>query len=132
MPRPGRYISHWKNDSATLNSIYAEVTKPTGTACTPPAYHPLAQETARTWENAFKGSSYFCSDGQYDPSLSDAYLDHLKLGIKLDTFSALRYAPLQIGALFPDQTFHISQPRLVSGRFSGKLETYLYTKAYPQ
>ena len=32
----------------------------------------------------------------------DSYLDHLKLGIKPDTFSALRNCPLNTHALFPD------------------------------
>ena len=32
----------------------------------------------------------------------DSYLEHLKPGVKLDTWSALRNQPLQHTALFPD------------------------------
>ena len=32
----------------------------------------------------------------------DAYLSHLRIGIKLDTLTALRSAPLHISTLFPD------------------------------
>ena len=60
-PRPGRYVSHWKDDAATLNSMYARIAKATGTASTPPACRPLAQDTARKWEKALKESSYVCN-----------------------------------------------------------------------
>ena len=60
-PRPGRYVSHWKNDTATLNSLYAHIAKATCTASIPPACQPLAQDTARKWENALKESLYVCN-----------------------------------------------------------------------
>ena len=34
----------------------------------------------------------------------DAYLSHLKAGIKPDTLASLRTAPLQMATLFPDET----------------------------
>ena len=52
--RPARYISHWKNYAATINSIYARIAKPTGTASTPAS--PLAKETAQKWEKALEES----------------------------------------------------------------------------
>ena len=59
-PRPDRYVSHWKNDAATLNSMYARIAKATGTASTP-AGRPLAQDTARKREKALEESSYVCN-----------------------------------------------------------------------
>ena len=61
VPRPLRYISHWKNDAAILNSMYSRFAKPIGTSSTPPACLPLSQETAREWETALKESSYVCN-----------------------------------------------------------------------
>ena len=40
----------------------------------------------------------------------DAYLSHLKSGIKPDTLAALRTAPLQMTTLFPDEVFKILLP----------------------
>ena len=44
----------------------------------------------------------FITMGNSTLARRDAYLSHLKNGIKPDTFAALRTAPLQIGTLFPD------------------------------
>ena len=44
----------------------------------------------------------------------DAYLAHIKAGIKQDTLSALRQAPIHLDKLFPDQILkldlHIGEP----------------------
>ena len=44
----------------------------------------------------------FITMGNSTLTRRDAYLSHLKNGIKPDTFAALRTAPLQGGTLFPD------------------------------
>ena len=44
----------------------------------------------------------FITMGNSTLARRDAYLSHLKIGIKPDTFAALRTAPLQGGTLFPD------------------------------
>ena len=44
----------------------------------------------------------FISMGNLTLVRRDAYLSHLKNGIKQDTLSALRTAPLQFATLFPD------------------------------
>ena len=41
--------------------MYARIAKATGTASTPPACRPLAQDMARKWEKALKESSYVCN-----------------------------------------------------------------------
>ena len=55
-----------------------------------------------------------------------AYLDHIKPGIKFDTFAALRNAPLQIGALFPDDASRPSQPGSGGGKVGGKRNNNRY------
>ena len=44
----------------------------------------------------------FNSMGNFTLAHRDAYLNHLKTGIKPGTLAALRTAPLQISTLFPD------------------------------
>ena len=44
----------------------------------------------------------FISMGNLTLARRDAYLSHLRTGIKLDTLTALRSAPLHISTLFPD------------------------------
>ena len=69
----------------------------------------------------------------------DAYLDHIKPGIELDTFAALHNAPLQIGVLFPDDVLRraedeiakhdgarTSQLRLGGLKFGGKRNNNRY------
>ena len=48
----------------------------------------------------------------------DAYLDHIKSGIKLDTLAALCNAPLQIGVLFPDDVLRWAEDEITKHDFS--------------
>ena len=60
----------------------------------------ITQAAAKTMEHLT--DFVFITMGNSTLARRDAYLSHLKHGIKPDTFAALRTAPLQIGTLFPD------------------------------
>ena len=47
----------------------------------------------------------------------DSYLSHLKLGIKPDTFAALRTGPLHIPTLFPDSALKQAEQDFFQDRF---------------
>ena len=59
----------------------------------------ITQAAAKTMEHLTDFA--FITMGNSTLAQRDAYLSHLKHGIKPDTFAALRTAPLQIGTLFP-------------------------------
>ena len=59
----------------------------------------------------------------------DAYLSHLKNGIKPDTFAALRTAPLQIGTLFPDSIIKRAEEEISHYDSKGQSATYGRGKA---
>ena len=58
----------------------------------------ITQAAAKTMEHL----SEFVSMGNLTLARRDAYLSHVKSGIKPDTVAALRAAPLHISTLFPD------------------------------
>ena len=51
----------------------------------------------------------FVSMGNLTLTRRDSYLTHVKTGIKLDTLSALRTAPLQLTTLFPDNILKLAE-----------------------
>ena len=59
----------------------------------------------------------------------DAYLGHLKNGIKQDTFAALRTAPLQIGTLFPDSIIKRAEEEISHYDSKGQSSTFGRGKA---
>ena len=60
----------------------------------------ITQAATKTMEHLTE--FVFISMGNLTLARRDAYLNHLKTGIKPDTLSALRTAPLHIPTLFPD------------------------------
>ena len=60
----------------------------------------ITQAAAKTMEHL--SDFVFISMGSITLTRRDAYLSHLRTGIKPDTFNALRTAPLHINTLFPD------------------------------
>ena len=115
-------ISSWNIDASKLNSSYSRIAKYTGLSSTPPASHRISQETLRRWERSARETSVICNQAAKASAKSmehlsefvfvtmgnltlvrrDAYLSHLRTGIKPDTLTALRSAPLHISTLFPD------------------------------
>ena len=63
-------------------------------------FNSIMQAAAKTMENL--SEFVFISMGDLTLARPDAYLTHVKSGIKPDTVSALRTAPLHIPTLFPD------------------------------
>ena len=60
----------------------------------------ITQAAAKTKEHLT--DFVFFSMGNLTLARRDAYLNHVKTGIKPDTLASLRTAPLQISTLFPD------------------------------
>ena len=61
----------------------------------------ISQAMAKTMEHL--NDFVFVTVGNSTLARRDAYLSHLKYGIKSDTLAALRTAPLQMTTLFPDE-----------------------------
>ena len=62
----------------------------------------ISQAMAKTMEHL--SDFVFVTVANSTLARRDAYLSHLKAGIKLDTLASLRTAPLQMATLFPDET----------------------------
>ena len=60
----------------------------------------ISQAAAKSMEHLFD----FVTMGNLTLVRRDAYLSHLRTGIKRDTLTALRTAPLHLPTLFPDAT----------------------------
>ena len=60
----------------------------------------ITQAAAKSMEHL--SEFVFISMGNLTLALRDAYLSHLRTGIKSDTLTALRTAPLHLPTLFPD------------------------------
>ena len=58
-------------------------------------------------------TNFVCiSFGNLTLACRDAYLNHLKTGIKPDTLATLRTAPLQIPTLFPDTVIKLAEKEI--------------------
>ena len=62
--------------------------------------HSITQAMARTMQDLSEG--IFINVANLTLTRQDSYLDYIKSGIKQDTLTALRTAPLYMSALFPD------------------------------
>ena len=62
----------------------------------------ISQAMAKTMEHL--SDFVFVTMANTTLARRDAYLSHLKLGIKPDTLATLRTAPLQMATLFPAET----------------------------
>ena len=71
----------------------------------------------------------FITMGNSTLARRDAYLSHLKNGIKPDTFAALRTAPLQIGTLFPDSIIKRAEEEISHYDSKGQSATFGQGKA---
>ena len=69
----------------------------------------ITQAAAKTMEHL--SEFVFISIGNLTLARRDAYLTHVKSGIKPDTVAALRTAPLHIPTLFPDSVIKRAQRR---------------------
>ena len=63
-------------------------------------FSSITQAAAKSMEHLLE--FIFITMGNLTLVRRDAYLSHLKTGIKPDTLTALRSAPLHISTLFPD------------------------------
>ena len=84
----------------------------------------ITQAAAKSMEHL--SEFVFISMGNLTLVRRDAYLSHLRTGIKPDTFTALRTAPLHIPTLFPDSAIKRAEGRRVgtthmSVRIRGRL-----------
>ena len=61
----------------------------------------ISQALARTMQGLFE--SVFISMANFTPAHRDSYLEYLHAGVKQDTLTALRTAPVHFQSLFPDQ-----------------------------
>ena len=53
----------------------------------------------------------------------DSYLSHLKMGIKPDTFAALRTGPLRISTLFPDAALKQAEQDIANFESKGQVRS---------
>ena len=60
----------------------------------------ITQAMARTMQDLSEG--VFVNVANFTLALRDSYLEYIKAGIKQDTLTSLRTAPLHLSALFPD------------------------------
>ena len=71
----------------------------------------------------------FITMGNSTLAQRDAYLSHLKNGIKSDAFAALRTTPLQIGTLFPDSIIKRAEEEISHYHSKGQSASYGRNKA---
>ena len=69
----------------------------------------------------------FISMGNLTLTRRDAYLNHLKSGIKPDTVAALRTAPLHIPTLFPNSVIKRAEEEIA--HFESKEQSSLHSKS---
>ena len=93
----------------------------------------ITQAAAKTMEHLTE--FVFISMGNLTLAHRDAYLNHLKSGIKPDTVAALRTAPLYIPTLFPDSIIkraeeiaHFESKGQSSSRGKGRYHPYERTE----
>ena len=99
----------------------------------------ITQAAVKTMEHLTE--FVFLSMGNLTLACRDAYLNHLKSGIKPYTVAALRTAPLHIPTLFPDSVIrraeeeiaHFESKGQASSRSKGRYHPYKWTERnYPQ
>ena len=61
----------------------------------------ISQAVARTMQDLSEG--VFISDANFTLARHDSYLEYLHAGVKQDTLTALRTAPIHLQSLFPDR-----------------------------
>ena len=61
----------------------------------------------------------------------DSYLSHLKMGIKPDTFAALRTGPLHIPTLFPDAALKQAEQDIANFESKGQIQARKKGRFYP-
>ena len=72
----------------------------------------ITQAAAKTMEHLTE--FVFISMGNITLARRDAYLSHLRTGIKPDTLNAVRTGPLHINTLFPDSALRKTEEDMVS------------------
>ena len=77
----------------------------------------ITQAAAKTMEHL--SDFVFVSMGNITLVRRDAYLSHLRTGIKPDTLNALRTGPLHINTLFPDSALRKAEEDMVSFESKG-------------
>ena len=78
----------------------------------------ITQAAAKTMEHLTE--FVFISMGNITLARRDAYLSHLRTGIKPDTLNALRTGPLHINTLFPDSALRKAEEDMVSFESKGQ------------
>ena len=79
----------------------------------------ITQVAAKSMEHL--SEFVFISMGNLTVARRDAYLSHLRTGIKPDTLTALRTSPLQIPTLFPDSAIRKAEEDIA--QFESKAHT---------
>ena len=77
----------------------------------------ITQAAAKTMEHL--SDFVFIPMGNITLARRDAYLSHLRTGIKLDTFNALRTGPLHINTLFPDSVIRKAEEDIAHFKSKG-------------
>ena len=78
----------------------------------------ISQAAAKSMEHL--SDFVFITMGNLTLVRCDAYLSHLRTGIKQDTLTALRTAPLHLSTLFPDATIKLAEEDIAQFESKGQ------------
>ena len=81
----------------------------------------ITQSMAKTLEHLT--DFVFVTVANTTPARRDSYLSHLKLGVKPDTFAAMRTGPLHIPTLFPDSALKQAEQDIANFESKGQTQS---------